>query len=166
MSATMEIGLKSLDGRVDTVIVAKTSNNICGRMKPTGCKSKTSGNIWGTFLFQSLEKGVKLTFLLLQIIATRCFLWNRFLEVTMNLVPDCIHWGRQQLVPLVRMRDLEQVTLVTWTPIAYSSQSVVTEIWIICWNTCHVYEDATLQVATILVAMAPKILELATWFGE
>ena len=34
MSATMEIGLESLDGRVDTVIVAKTSNNICGGMKP------------------------------------------------------------------------------------------------------------------------------------
>ena len=26
--------------------------------------------------------------------------------------------------------------------------------------------NTTLQVATILVAMAPKILELATWFGE
>ena len=36
MSATMEIGLKSLDGRVDTVIVANP---------PTGCKSKISGNI-------------------------------------------------------------------------------------------------------------------------
>ena len=35
MSATMEIGLESPDGWVDTVIVAKTSNNICGRMKPT-----------------------------------------------------------------------------------------------------------------------------------
>ena len=35
MSATMEIGLKSLDGQVVTVIVAKTSNNICGGMKPT-----------------------------------------------------------------------------------------------------------------------------------
>ena len=35
MSATMEIGLESLDGRLDTVIVAKTSNNICGRMIPT-----------------------------------------------------------------------------------------------------------------------------------
>ena len=34
MSATMEIGLESLDGRLDTVIVAKTSNNICGRMTP------------------------------------------------------------------------------------------------------------------------------------
>ena len=34
MSATMEIGLESLDGRVDTVIVAKPSNNICGGMKP------------------------------------------------------------------------------------------------------------------------------------
>ena len=35
MSATMEIGLESLDGQVDTVIIAKTSNIICGGMKPT-----------------------------------------------------------------------------------------------------------------------------------
>ena len=35
MSATMEIGLESLDGRVDTVTVAKTSHSICGGMKPT-----------------------------------------------------------------------------------------------------------------------------------
>ena len=35
MSATMEIGLESLDGCLDTVIVAQTSNNICGRMIPT-----------------------------------------------------------------------------------------------------------------------------------
>ena len=35
MSATMEIGLESVDGPVDTVIVAKTSQNICGGMKPT-----------------------------------------------------------------------------------------------------------------------------------
>ena len=33
MSVTMEIGLESLDGPVDTVIVAKTSNSICGGMK-------------------------------------------------------------------------------------------------------------------------------------
>ena len=46
MSATMEIGLESLDGRVDTVIVAKTSNNICGGMKPIiWLQIKTSGNI-------------------------------------------------------------------------------------------------------------------------
>ena len=31
----MEIGLESLDGRVDKAIVVKTSNNICGRMIPT-----------------------------------------------------------------------------------------------------------------------------------
>ena len=31
----MEIGLESRDGQVDTVIVAETSNNICGGMKPT-----------------------------------------------------------------------------------------------------------------------------------
>ena len=35
MSATMEIGLESLDGQVDTVIVVKTTQNICGGMKPT-----------------------------------------------------------------------------------------------------------------------------------
>ena len=34
MSATMEIGLESLDGRVDTVIVAKTSHSFCGGMNP------------------------------------------------------------------------------------------------------------------------------------
>ena len=31
----MKFSLESLDGWVDTVIVVKTSNNICGRMKPT-----------------------------------------------------------------------------------------------------------------------------------
>ena len=31
----MKFGLESLDGWVDTVIVAKTSNNICGGMKTT-----------------------------------------------------------------------------------------------------------------------------------
>ena len=35
MSATVEIGLERLHGQVDTVIVAKTSKNICGGMKPT-----------------------------------------------------------------------------------------------------------------------------------
>lgn len=35
MSATMEIGLESLDGRVDTVIVARASNSICGGTKST-----------------------------------------------------------------------------------------------------------------------------------
>ena len=35
MSAMMDIGLESLDGQMDTVIVAKTYNNICGGMKPT-----------------------------------------------------------------------------------------------------------------------------------
>ena len=35
MSATMEVVLNSLGGRVDTIIVAKTSNIICGGMKPT-----------------------------------------------------------------------------------------------------------------------------------
>lgn len=35
MSAAIDIGLESLGGRVDTVIVTKTSHNICGSMKPT-----------------------------------------------------------------------------------------------------------------------------------
>ena len=35
MSATLEIGLESVDGTVHMVIVMKTSNKICGGMKPT-----------------------------------------------------------------------------------------------------------------------------------
>ena len=35
MAATLEIGLESVDGKVDTMIVVKTSDKICGGMKPT-----------------------------------------------------------------------------------------------------------------------------------
>ena len=35
MVATLEIGLESVDGKVDTTIVVKTSDKICGGMKPT-----------------------------------------------------------------------------------------------------------------------------------
>ena len=35
MAATLEIGLESVDGKVDTSIVVKTSDKICGGMKPT-----------------------------------------------------------------------------------------------------------------------------------
>ena len=35
MAATLEIGLESVDGKVDTTIVVKTSDKICGGMKPT-----------------------------------------------------------------------------------------------------------------------------------
>ena len=35
MAATLEIGIKSVDGQVDTTIVVKTSNKICGGLKPT-----------------------------------------------------------------------------------------------------------------------------------
>ena len=46
MSATLGIGLESLDSRMDTVIVAKTSNNICRGMKLTNwLQSKIRGNI-------------------------------------------------------------------------------------------------------------------------
>ena len=46
MSATLDIGLESLDSRMDTVIVAKTSNNICRGMKLTNwLQSKIRGNI-------------------------------------------------------------------------------------------------------------------------
>ena len=31
----------------------------------------------------------------------------------MNLGSDCVHWGGQQLLPLVRLRALGQLTLVT-----------------------------------------------------
>lgn len=35
MAATPEIDLESVDGKVDTTIVVKTSDKICGGMKPT-----------------------------------------------------------------------------------------------------------------------------------
>ena len=35
MAATLETGLESVDGKVDTLIVVKTSHKICGGMKPT-----------------------------------------------------------------------------------------------------------------------------------
>lgn len=35
MAATLEIVSESLDGKVDTILVVKTSNKICGGMKPT-----------------------------------------------------------------------------------------------------------------------------------
>ena len=35
MSATGEIGIESVDGKLDSVIVAMTSQKTCGRMKPT-----------------------------------------------------------------------------------------------------------------------------------
>ena len=35
MAATLEISLESVDGKVDTTIVVKTSDKICGGMKPT-----------------------------------------------------------------------------------------------------------------------------------
>jgi len=35
MAATVEVGIESIDGKVDTSIVVKTSDKICGGMKPT-----------------------------------------------------------------------------------------------------------------------------------
>ena len=35
MTATLKIGLESVDGKVDTAIVVKTSDKICGGMRPT-----------------------------------------------------------------------------------------------------------------------------------
>ena len=35
MAATLEIGFESIDGKVDTRIVVKTSDKISGKMKPT-----------------------------------------------------------------------------------------------------------------------------------
>ena len=36
-AATLEISIETLDGQFDTTIVVKTSNKICGEMKPTDC---------------------------------------------------------------------------------------------------------------------------------
>ena len=65
MSATMEIGLESLDGRVDTVIVAKISNNICGVMKPTNwLQIKDQGKHLRDIPFPKLGKRSKIDVLI------------------------------------------------------------------------------------------------------
>ena len=40
VSATLDIGLESLDSRMNTNIVAKTWNNICGGMKPLAANQR------------------------------------------------------------------------------------------------------------------------------
>ena len=75
MSAMMDIGLESLDVQVDTVIVAKTSNNICGGMKPTNwLRIKDQWKHLRDIPFSKLGKRCKMEFLLVQIITTYCFL--------------------------------------------------------------------------------------------
>ena len=60
MSTTMEIGLESLDGQVDTVIVAKTSNSITGGMKPTNwLQIRDQWKHLGTFPSQNWGREVK-----------------------------------------------------------------------------------------------------------
>ena len=65
MSATMEIGLESVDGLVDTVIVAKTSQNICGGMKPTNwLQIKDQWKHLRDIPFPKLGKGSKIDVLI------------------------------------------------------------------------------------------------------
>ena len=65
MSATMEIGLESLDGRVDTVIVAKASNSTCGGMKPTNwLQIRDQRNHLWDIPFPKLGKRSKIDFLI------------------------------------------------------------------------------------------------------
>ena len=116
MSPTMEIGLESLDGRVDTVIVAKTSDNICGGIKRTNwLQIKDQWKHLRDIPFPKLGKRSKIDVLIGSDYYNLLFPMKevRGGDPTMYLVPDCVHWGGQQLVPLVRLRDVEQVTLVT-----------------------------------------------------
>ena len=111
MSATMEIGLESLGGRVDTIIVAKTSNNICVGMKPTNwLQIKDQWKHLRDIPFPKLGKRSKIDVF---IGSDYYNLWKMFVEATLNLLADCVHWAGQQLVPLERLRDMEQVTPLT-----------------------------------------------------
>ena len=115
MSATMEIGLKSLDGRVNTVIVAKTSNNICGGMKPTNwLQIKDQWKHLRDIPFPKVGKRSKIDVLIGSDYYNLLFPLKEVRggdnEPSARLCP--LGWG-QQLVPLVHLRDLDQVTLVT-----------------------------------------------------
>lgn len=58
--ATLEIGIESLDRKIDTTLVVKTSNKICRGMKPTDwVKMKHQWNHLRDIPFPSLaEKGI------------------------------------------------------------------------------------------------------------
>ena len=60
MAATLEIGIESIDGKVDTTLVVKTNDKICGGMKPTDwVKMKHQWNHLRDIPFPSLaEKGI------------------------------------------------------------------------------------------------------------
>ena len=60
----MEIGLESLDGCVDTVIVAKTSNNICGRIATNWLQIKDQWKHLRDISFPKLGKRSKIDVLI------------------------------------------------------------------------------------------------------
>ena len=57
---------------------------------------------------------------------------------------------------VVKMFVVIVLLLLLFCPVKMTSKMETSSRWMV----------TTLQVATILVAMAPKILELATWFGK
>ena len=99
-------------------------------------KSKTNGNIWGTFLFLDLEKGVNVN---------QCSNWLGLLQPQFPVkevrgsdkdcpVPDCVHQGGQPVVLLVSLTDRAQLKLGTSMPIVCRGQRVMMENWTIYWD--------------------------------
>ena len=99
MSATMEIGLESLDGLVDTVIVAKTSNNICGGMKPTNwVQIKDQWKRLRDIPFPKLGKRSKIDVIIGSDYYNRLFPMKEVRGGDNEPSADCDHWGGQQFI--------------------------------------------------------------------
>ena len=99
-------------------------------------KSKTNGNIWGTFLFLDLEKGVNFN---------QCSNWLGLLQPVFPMkevcgsdkgcpVPDCVHQGGQPVVLLVSLRDRAQLKLGASMPIVCRGKRVMMENGTIYWD--------------------------------
>ena len=135
MSATIETGLKSLDGRVDTVIVAKTPNSICGGMKPTNwLQIRDQWKHLRVIPFPKLGKRSKIDVLIGSDYYNLLFPMKEVRggdgEPSARLCP--LGWTGQLLVPLMCTSDMGRVTRDSFTPIRCRGWTVMTGNLTIC----------------------------------
>ena len=106
MLATMEVGLDSLDGQVETIIVAKTSNIICGGRKPTNWPANQKHVRHITF--PKLGERSKI-----DVLIGSDYYNLRLVEATINLASARLcPLGWTAIGTIVTSEDMEQVTLV------------------------------------------------------
>ena len=128
MSATMEIGLESLDGRVDTVMVAKTSHSICGGMKPNNwLEIRDQWKHLKNIPFPKLGKRSKIDVLIGSDYYNLLFPMKEVRggdgEPSARLCP----LGWQLLVPLMCVGNISHVAQDSFTHIGCRGQIVMTE---------------------------------------